>query len=122
EAAYAEAADKVTQVFGPANLIHTDPSKATTLLQGAWADVGRAATGVDAARIAQMRDRIAGGLDQLYVTIPVPTKAIYRPPGGTELSGLVQGPDQAAYVTAGTTVMRIDPTSGTVATVVQGSE
>jgi hypothetical protein len=124
EAAFAEANTKVSQVFGSADLIHTDPAQATTLLQGAWADVGRAATGVDQARITQMRDRISSGLDQLYSTFSVTSTKLYAAPSGTELSGLVEGPvqDQVPYVIAGSAVMRIDPTSGAVATVVQAGD
>ncbi len=122
EAAYNEADRAVSQVYGSADLIHTNPTQATSLLQSAWADLDRAATTVDATRINSLRQQVSTGLDQLYGTYAASSTLVYAAPAGAPLSDLVQGPDQAAYVIAGQAVMRIDPETGNVATVVQGSE
>ncbi len=120
EAALAAADQKAAQVFGPADLLHADPSAALDLLQEAWDDLDRASTAeVDQQAIDRLRGRITAGLDDLYGTVPVAGTPIYAAPAGVEISGLVRGPDEAAYAIVGQIVVRVDPGGGGVATVVQ---
>lgn len=120
EAAFADARTKTDQVFGSADLVHTDPPRALQLLQGAWTDLDHAqSAAVDQASIESLRARVSTALDRLYSTVRVTPAAIYSAQQGNELGSLVRGPDDAAYVIAGTQVIRIDPTSGSIATIVQ---
>jgi len=121
EAALRDAEQKANQVFGSADLISTNPTQALELLQDAWAALGRAQTSgvVNQASIDQQRVRVAAGLDELYGTVRVAPTTLYSAQAATPLSGLVRGPDAAAYAIAGSTVIRLDPTSGSIATIVE---
>ena len=121
EAAYDQAYGEASQAL-TGNLMQSDPEQATTLLQSAWTDLGRAAATVDASRVNALRGQIAAGLDKLYQTFSVAATPVYSAPSGVALSDLVRGPDGAAYAIAGQAVMRIDPDSGSVATIVQAGE
>ena len=121
EAALRDAEQKANQVFGSADLINSNPTQALTLLQEAWAALGRAeASGVvNQASIDQQRTRVTAGLDELYGTVRVSPTALYSAQAATPLSGLVRGPDGAAYAIAGSTVLRLDLVSGSIATIVE---
>jgi hypothetical protein len=120
EQAYGAARDKADQVLGSANMLANDRPGAQRLLREAWADLDRAAeAGVDAAAIGQLRARLATGLDQLYSTYRATSAPVFSVAEGTEISGLVQGPDDAAYVIVGGTVVRVDPGTGASAVIVR---
>ena len=120
ENALADALTKANSVFGPDDLLHTDPEAARAALQDVWADleIARAAQ-VDPPTIAQLDAQIRPALDQLYATYAVAGSPLYTAPVGAEVTDLTRGPDDAAYAIAGAAVIRIDPTSGNVATIVQ---
>lgn len=123
EAAYRSAQQRVAQVFGPANLLVNDRSAARRELQGAWADLDRAAgAGVDQAALDELRAQVAGGLDRLYGTHRVSSEELYSVPEGAEISRLVVGPDEAYYVIADRSVIRVDPETGDSITVVAAGE
>jgi len=121
EAALRDAQDKANQVMGSSDLLHANPTQATGLLQDAWAALDRAQTSgvVDQQAIDQTRARVSTGLDELYATHAVTPTAIYAAQPTTPLSGVVSGPDNAAYAIAGTSVVRVDLTNGAVATIAQ---
>jgi len=118
-AALADATDKANQVFGPGDLLHTDPTTAQQLLQAAWTDLAGAKGGVDASTWNRVEAQVSNGLDTLFNTTPVAGTRFYSAPVGELISGLVVGPDNAAYAIVGTGVVRVDPTNGSVATIVQ---
>jgi hypothetical protein len=120
EAALADAVTKANSVFGPEDLLHTDPDAAREALQDVWADleIARAAQ-VDPPTIAQLDAQIRPALDQLYATYPVTGLPLYAAPVGAEITDLTRGPDDAAYAIVGAAVIRVDPTTGNVATIVQ---
>lgn len=118
-AALADATDKANQVFGPTDLLHTDPTTAQQLLQKAWDDLDSAKSGVDATAWTRVETQVANGLDTLFNTTPVAGTRFYSAPAGELISALVVGPDNAAYAIVGTGVVRVDPTNGSVATIVQ---
>ena len=62
--------------------MQSDPEQATTLLQSAWTDLGRAAATVDASRVNALRGQIAAGLDKLYQTFSVAATPVYSAPSG----------------------------------------
>ncbi|MEP7158830.1 MAG: hypothetical protein ABI797_05345 [Chloroflexota bacterium] len=120
ENALAAAVDKANSVFGPDDLLHKDPDAAREALQGAWADLAIAREArVDPPTIAQLDAQIRPGLDQLYLTYTVTGTQLYAAPAGVEITDLTRGPDEAAYAIAGAAVIRVDPTTGNVATIVQ---
>ena len=123
EAALADAIDSANQVFGPGDLIHTDPEQAKTLLQDAWSNlvIARDAK-VDPTTIAQLDGELRVGLDQLYTTTHVSATQIYSAPAGAKITALAQGPDDATYAIVGDTVVRADPTTGAVTTVIQAGD
>ena len=118
EAALTDARQKADQVFS-GDLIAANPTQAEELLQDAWAALGRAeASGVvNQSAIDQQRARVSAGLDELYGTIEVTPAVVYTSQPSTPLSGLVRGPDNAAYVIGGNSVLRIDPATGAAATI-----
>ena len=122
QAALTAAADNANQVFGSADLLHTDPTTAATLLQDAWDDLQRAKEGVDQQAWQRVHDQVAGGLDELYATYEVSGTQLYSPPSGALISGLVSGPDEAAYAIVGPSVVRIDPDSGASTPIVTSGE
>jgi hypothetical protein len=121
EAAFAEAKSKADQVFGSADLITTDPARARDLLRASWEALGRAASSgvVDEDSIAAQRARVAAGLDELYGTIGVTPELVYAAQAATPLGALVRGPDDATYFVAGSTVVRLNPDTGGVATILE---
>jgi hypothetical protein len=123
EAAFRSAQQKVDQVTGPADLIESDPVAAQELLSEAWADLDRAAgTSVDPGAIAELREEVSAGLNQLYETHTVESEPLYSVPAGSQISGLIRGPDEAAYVIVDRSVIRIDPVSGESAAIVRAGE
>jgi hypothetical protein len=52
------------------------------------------------------------------VTTPVTPTQIYTAPAGAKITALTQGPDDAAYAIVGNTVVRADPATGEVTTVI----
>ncbi len=119
EAALADAIDSANQVFGPDDLIHTDPDQARTLLRDAWSNltIAREAK-VDSATIAQLDAELRSGLDTLYSTTNVSPTQLYTAPAGANITAVTQGPDDAAYAIVGNTVVRADLTTGEVTTVI----
>jgi hypothetical protein len=124
EAAFRAAQQKVAQVTGPADLVRSDPPAARQLLGEAWQDLDRAteATNVDQAAVAELRQEIVAGLDDLYDVHAVPSSQVFEAPDGTEISGLVGGPDEAAYVIVDRSVVRVDVESGQSVTIVRPGE
>jgi hypothetical protein len=123
EAALADATQKAGQVFGTADLLNSDPATARRLLQSAWDDLARARTAeVDPGAVDVLGARVVAALDQLYSTRAVSGSQFYAAPAGVAISGLVRGPDGAAYAIAGQAVIRVDPEDGAVATIVQAGE
>ena len=118
-AALADAITNANQVFGPTDLLHTDPTSALPLLQTAWDDLDGARGGVDATSWNRVEAQVANGLDTLFNTTAVSGTRFYSAPAGELITDLVIGPDSAAYAIVGTGVVRVDPTNGSVATIVQ---
>ncbi|MEA2676355.1 MAG: hypothetical protein QOJ81_496 [Chloroflexota bacterium] len=123
EAALADAVDAANLVFGPDDLLHSDPAEALTLLQGAWSDlaVARAAQ-VDPQTIVLLDAELRLGLDQLYATTTISATQLYAAPEGIPVTALTQGPDGAAYAIVGDTVIRADPETAAITTVVQAGD
>jgi hypothetical protein len=120
EAAFTSAQSKTDQVFGDSNLLVNDPSRAQTLLGEAWLDLGRAAdAGADTGAVAALRSRLASGLDRLYETQAVASTQVYSAPEGSEITGLVRGPDEEPYLIVGREVFRVDLSSGAAVRVIQ---
>jgi hypothetical protein len=119
QAALADAIDKANQVVGPADLLHSDPTKAEQLLQQAWDDLDGAKGAVDVQAWNRVHAQVSAGLDTLFGTTALTGTEFYAAPAGSEITGLVVGPDNAAYAIVGTGVVRIDPTTGSVATIIQ---
>lgn len=119
QAALADASAKTNQVLGPGDMIHTDPTHAQTLLQQAWDDLTAAKGGVPLTAWNALSTRVAASLDQLFATTPISGTQLYAAPAGEEVSDVVVGPDNAAYALVGTSVVRIDPSTGSAATVIQ---
>ena len=119
EAAFAEARGNANEVFGRADMINSDPSRALVLLRDAWAALGRAeASGVvDDESIAEERQRVGAGLDEIYGTVEVTPTLVHA--AQSPLGSLVRGPDNVAYVVSGSGVVRVDPEAPTPATVAQ---
>jgi len=123
EAALADAVDSANQVFGPDDLLHSDPAQARTLLQDAWSNlvIARDAQ-IDPTTIAQLDVQLRLGLDELYSTTTVSANPLYTAPAGAHISALTQGPDDAAYLIVGETVVRVDPVSGAITTVISSGD
>lgn len=123
EAAYADAVARIDQVLGPQDLLHTQTDFARQQLRDAWAALDRAGeAGVDPEAVAEQRQLAAAGLDFLYGTHPVTSAQLYAAPEGTEISGLVRGPDGAAYLIVDRSVVRVDAATGAAATIIQPGE
>jgi len=117
-AALADATEKVNQVTS-ADMVNSDPTQAQTLLQQAWDDLKAAQGAVPQAQLAPVQTRVTNTLDQLFGTSRVAGTQLYAAPAGSTVSDVVMGPDDAAYAIVGDGVVRVDPTTGSVATVVQ---
>ena len=102
-------------------MINSDPAQAQTLLQRAWDDMQRAG-GRRAAGPARPGSVARHGRHsrQLFGTARVAGTQFYAAPAGCDRSRTwCMGPDKAAYAIVGDGVVRVDPTTGAVATVVQ---
>ena len=123
EAALAAANEKAERVFGREDLLNTDPPEAIEQLREALGDLDRAATGdVDERAIGQLRAQVTQGLEDLYGTVEVTGTPFFGAPNGQSLSSLVSGPDEAAYVIAGDTVVRVDNATRASATIITAGE
>lgn len=123
EAAFAAAREKTDRVFGQFDLLRNDPPAAQQLLQGAWTDLQRAAgSGVEQLAVTQLRARIETGLDRLYSTHTVSAAPLFSVAEGAEIGALVRGPDDAGYLIADRSVVRVDPLTGASTTVVRPGE
>ncbi|HUP82982.1 MAG TPA: hypothetical protein VM284_02210 [Candidatus Limnocylindria bacterium] len=123
EAALADAVDAANQVFGPDDLLHSDPDEALDLLRGAWANLAIARQAqVDPETASQLDAELRVGLDQLYATTSVSATQLYAAPEGSGVTALTQGPDNAAYAIVGDTVIRADPDTGAITTVIQAGD
>ena len=123
EAALAAAGQKADRVFGREDLLNADPPQAMELLREALGDLDRAATGeVDERAIEQLRAQVTDGLEDLYGTVEVTGVPFFAAPAGQALSSLVSGPDEAAYVIAGDSVVRVDNATRASATIVTAGE
>ena len=123
EAALAAAVDAANQVFGPDDLLNADPEEALSLLQGAWSDLAIARQAqVDPETITQLDAQLRLGLDTLYATNTVSATQLYAAPEGTRITHLTQGPDNAAYAIVGETVVRADPDTGAITTVITAGD
>ncbi len=119
-AALSSATDKVNQVLAPGDdMIHNDPAQAQTLLQGAWDDLQHAKAGVSAAAYQPVLERVTGALEELVGTAHITGTQFYAAPSGATVADVVLGPDNASYAIVGDGVVRVDPSNGSVATVVQ---
>ena len=117
-AGLADATDKVNEVTA-ADMVNSDPVQAQTLLQGAWDDLQAAEGAVPQAQLAA-RSRRASRTDSRRCSArPGGGHAVLRGAGRITVSDVVMGPDDAAYAIVGDGVVRVDPTTGSVATVVQ---
>lgn len=122
EAAYRAAQQKVEQIFA-GDTLENEPTSAQRLLREAWADLDRAAQAdTDPAALGDLRAQVAGALDRLYGTYALPSEQLYAAPEGTELGALVVGPDEAYYLVASDSVVRLDPATGSGTTVVSAGE
>ncbi|HSH22018.1 MAG TPA: hypothetical protein VK992_05370 [Candidatus Caenarcaniphilales bacterium] len=123
EAAFRDAQQKVAQVTGTADLVNTDPPAAQQLLGEAWADLERATdAGVDTAAVAELRGTVADGLNRLHGVHAVTSAQLFEPPAGTEITGLVAGPDEAAYAIVDRSIVRIDVESGDSVTILEAGQ
>ncbi|CAN5743361.1 hypothetical protein BH24CHL6_BH24CHL6_06060 [soil metagenome] len=123
EAAFRSAQQRTAQVFGPANLLVNDRNAAQRELRLAWTDLDRAAQAdIDPLPLEELRAQITQGLDRLYGTHAVASEHVYGAPEGAEISGLVRGPDDAYYVIADRSVIRVDPETGTSVVIAAAGE
>src|SRR3954470_9240116 len=118
-AALAAATDEVNQVLGPGDMLHADPQQAQTLLQQAWDNLQRAKGGVSAQAYNPVNERVTGAFETLLGTTQIVGTQFYAAPAGAQISDLVMGPDGAAYAIVADGVVRVDPATGAVATVMQ---
>jgi hypothetical protein len=126
EDALAAAQSQLAQVFGGGgNLVKADPQQAIASLRSAWRqlDVAEQA-GAAPGTVQAYRQEVAGGLDQLYGTVETAATPLVRMTKldpAADLSGLVLGPDGAAYAIdrAAHTVVRFDLTRKTASVVVR---
>ena len=123
EAALAAANEKLDRVFGRENLLSADPPEAIELLRDALGDLDRAETGdVDTRAVERLRAQATEGLEDLYGTVEVTGTPFFAAPAGQSLTSLVSGPDEAAYVIVGDTVVRIDNATRASATIITAGE
>ena len=116
----------VQQVFGGGlDLVAADPGKALDLLRSAWGQFGAAEqSGIAPSVLQPLEAQVVGGLDRLYAVVPTDASTIgvlTRLSPHANLSGLVQGPDGAAYTIDRSThsVIRIDLTRRTAEVIVK---
>jgi len=122
EQAYRAAHDRLGQVFS-GNMLANDPTRAQPLLRQAWAELEAASeAGVEESLIAPLRDQAAGGLNAVYGVHTANTTAITTLPEGVEVTAMVRGPDNAAYLIASRSVVRVDLESGSAVTVASAGD
>lgn len=124
EAAFTSARDLADQA---SELIVDDPTRARDLLREAWQAAGRAQeTGVPAAQVGPVRERIATGLDTIYGTTRMEVSVVARVDAGGphDPRDLILGPDGAAYVLddEARTVTRVDLVTGASVVVVTAGD
>ena len=126
EQALAAARTQLGQVFGGGgDLIKADPQQALTTLRGAWTQLDAAQqAGVAAGTVQYYREQVKAGLDQLYQTVRTSAATLVtmkKLDPAADLSGLVLGPDGAAYTIdrAAHTVVRFDLAKKTAAVIVR---
>ena len=117
--ALSDATEKINTVLAPGDMIHNDPVQAQTLLQGAWDDLQHAKGGVSATAYNPVLSRVTDAIEELVGTSHVTGTQFYAAPAGATVTDVVLGPDNAAYAIVGDGVVRVDPSNGSVATVVQ---
>src|SRR5205814_7458482 len=98
---------------------HKDPQQAQTLLQQAWDDLQHAKGGVNPQAFNTVQARVTDALEELFGTARIAGTQIYAAPAGAPIKDVVLGPDNVAYAIVGDGVVRVDPQTGSVATVVQ---
>jgi hypothetical protein len=83
EAALTDARQKADEVFGSADLMNSNPTQAQLLLSEAWAALDRAEASevVDEDAIAEQRERVTAGLEELYGTIEVSPTLLFSEEG-----------------------------------------
>jgi hypothetical protein len=129
ESALQSARDQIDQVFGGGgDLVLANPQKALGLLRGAWVQLDAAEqAGVPAGRLQPLRDEVSGGLDRLYGAVYTSATTVVtmkKLDPAADLSGLVLGPDGAAYSIdrAAHTVVRFDLTKRTALVVARAGD
>jgi len=118
-AALAAATEEANQVLGPGDMLHDDPVQAQTLLQQAWDNLQRAKPGVSPQAYNAVNERVTPALETLFGTTQIAGSQFYAAPAGAQVTDVVVGPDKAAYAIVGDGVVRVDPATGAVATVMQ---
>jgi hypothetical protein len=114
ETALRAARDRIQRVFGPDDLVITDPERATQLLREAWGDLTTAAAaGVSRTTIQPLRDQVGEALEGIYRVGQVSSATVHRfqvLSPEARLEDLSRGPDGAAYVidSATQSVLRVD--------------
>ncbi|CAN5733617.1 hypothetical protein BH23CHL7_BH23CHL7_02900 [soil metagenome] len=122
EQAFLAARARIDQVYD-GNMLVNDRNRARDLLRQAWSDLDRAEeAGVTAGQVAPLRGRAADGLDAVYGIRLASATLVANLPEGSEVTSLVRGPDDAAYVIASRQVARIDLTTGSVVAVAQAGD
>ena len=117
EQAFLAARQRIDQAYDD-NMLVNDPARARDLLRQAWKELERAEeAGVASTQVAPLRGRATDGLNVVYDVRRATTNVIATLPEGSEVTGLVRGPDDAAYVIASRELLRVDVTSGRVVTV-----
>jgi hypothetical protein len=117
-AALQDATNKSNQVLGPGDMIHNDATQAQLLLQEAWDDLQNAKGTVSPQAYGPVEARVSGALDELFGTSKITGTQFYAAPSGATVGDVVLGPDNVAYAIVGDGVVRVDPATGSVATVV----
>ncbi len=121
EAALAAAVEKVEQVED-GDLLADDPEEARIVLEDAWDDLQRARSGVPEQAWSVVYADVAAGLDTLYATYALWGTQLYAAPNAAQVTGLVVGPDEAAYAIVNDVVVRVDPATRAFATIIQTGE
>ncbi|MGO9179022.1 MAG: hypothetical protein ACLQHS_07085 [Candidatus Limnocylindrales bacterium] len=126
EDALATAREQIGQVFGGgSDLVKADPQQALTILRTAWRELDQAQQAGAAAGIVEFyQEQVSAGLDQLYFTVQTAATTLVtmsKLDPAADLSGLVLGPDGAAYSIdrAAHTVVRFDLAKKTASVVVR---
>ncbi|CAN5585737.1 hypothetical protein BH20CHL6_BH20CHL6_00130 [soil metagenome] len=125
EQALSAADGRVEQVLGAGGLLTANAEEATQLLEEAWEYLDAAATaGVSDAELAPRRAEVATGLDQLRAVSHTDSELLLpaaQMGEGVDPTGLVLGPDGAAYTIDATSdqVLRLDLDRGDAVTIIE---